>query len=45
MTYKVVQWGTGNRGKLAVQSILKHPDLELIGTRVSSPEKAGRDAD
>ncbi|MDT5221499.1 MAG: hypothetical protein QOF15_3604, partial [Mycobacterium sp.] len=44
MTYKVVQWGTGNLGKLAAQSILKHPDLELIGTWVSSSEKAGRDA-
>src|ERR1700737_3345218 len=43
MTYKVVQWGTGNMGTLAVQSILKHPDLELIGTWVSSGEKAGRD--
>lgn len=43
MTYKVVQWGTGNLGTLAVQSILKHPDLELIGTWVSSAEKAGRD--
>ena len=31
MTFKVVQWGTGNLGTLAVQSILKHPDLELIG--------------
>jgi 4-hydroxy-tetrahydrodipicolinate reductase len=29
---------------LAAQSILKHPDLELIGTWVSSSEKAGRDA-
>jgi hypothetical protein len=43
MTYKVVQWGTGNLGTLAVQSILKHPDLELIGTWVSSAEKEGRD--
>ncbi len=43
MSYKVVQWGTGNLGTLAVQSILKHPDLELIGTWVSSAEKAGRD--
>src|ERR1700737_3931509 len=43
MTYKVVQWGTGNMGSLAVQSVLKHPDLELIGTWVSSAEKAGRD--
>ena len=44
MKYKVVQWGTGNLGKLAVQSILKHPELELIGTWVSSSDKAGRDA-
>ncbi len=43
MTYKVVQWGTGNRGTLAVQSILKHPDLELIGTKVSSAQKEGCD--
>lgn len=43
MTYKVVQWGTGNLGTLAVQSILKHPDLELVGTWVSSSQKAGRD--
>ena len=43
MTYKVVQWGTGNLGTLAVQSILKHPDLELIGTWVSSAAKEGRD--
>jgi hypothetical protein len=43
VTYKVVQWGTGNLGTLAVQSILKHPDLELIGAWVSSAEKAGRD--
>jgi hypothetical protein len=43
LTYKVVQGGTGNLGTLAVQSILKHPDLELIGTWVSSSQKAGRD--
>jgi hypothetical protein len=43
MAYKVVQWGTGNLGRLAVQSVLKHPDLELIGAWVSSAEKAGRD--
>ena len=43
MTYKVIQWGTGNLGTLAVQSILKHPDLELIGAWVSSSQKAGRD--
>jgi 2,4-diaminopentanoate dehydrogenase len=43
VTYKVAQWGTGNLGRLAVQNVLKHPDLELIGTWVSSAEKAERD--
>jgi hypothetical protein len=43
MTYKVVQWGTGNLGTLAIQSVLKHPDLELIGTWVSSAAKEGKD--
>jgi 2,4-diaminopentanoate dehydrogenase len=43
MTYRVIQWGTGNLGTLAVQTILKHPDLELIGAWVSSAAKDGRD--
>ncbi|MCW2652708.1 MAG: hypothetical protein QOE41_4094 [Mycobacterium sp.] len=43
MRYNVVQWGTGNLGTLAVQSILRHPDLDLVGAWVSSPEKAGCD--
>jgi 4-hydroxy-tetrahydrodipicolinate reductase len=43
MTYKVIQWGTGNLGRLAVQTVLKHPDLDLVGTWVSSADKAGRD--
>jgi hypothetical protein len=44
MTYKVAQWGTGNVGALALRGILDHPDLELVGLLVHSPEKAGRDA-
>jgi hypothetical protein len=44
MSYRVIQWGTGNLGTLAIQSILKHPDLELVGTWVSSAAKDGRDA-
>jgi 4-hydroxy-tetrahydrodipicolinate reductase len=43
MRYRVIQWGTGNLGTLAVQTILKHPDLDLVGVWVSSAEKAGRD--
>jgi 2,4-diaminopentanoate dehydrogenase len=43
MTYRVVQWATGNVGRAAVGGILAHPDLELAGAYVYSAEKAGRD--
>ena len=43
MTYRVIQWATGNVGKQAVEGILGHPELELVGCRVYSEEKAGRD--
>jgi 2,4-diaminopentanoate dehydrogenase len=41
---RVVHWGTGNTGKLALRAILDHPDLELVGLVVTDPAKAGRDA-
>ncbi|MBF6134306.1 diacylglycerol kinase [Nocardia otitidiscaviarum] len=44
MTYRVVQWSTGNVGRRALRSIIARPELELVGVWVSSPEKAGRDA-
>lgn len=44
MPYRVIQWSTGNVGKLALRAILNHPDLELVGLWVSSDAKAGRDA-
>jgi len=44
MTYRIVQWSTGNVGKLALRGILNHPDLELVGLWVHSEAKAGRDA-
>ena len=43
MTYKVIQWATGGVGRAAVQGILDHPELELVGCWVSSEDKAGRD--
>ncbi len=43
MTYRVIQWATGNVGRAAVQGILSHPQLELAGAWVHSEEKAGRD--
>ncbi len=44
MTYRVIQWSTGNVGVAALRCIIKHPDLELVGVWVHSPDKAGRDA-
>ncbi|MGH0028744.1 MAG: dihydrodipicolinate reductase [Myxococcota bacterium] len=44
MTFKVVQWATGNVGRASLRGILAHPELELVGCLVHSPEKAGRDA-
>lgn len=44
MTYKVVQWATGNLGRSAIEGIVSHPDLELVGVWVHSDEKVGKDA-
>jgi len=44
MAYRVIQWSTGNVGRLALHGILEHPDLELVGLLVHSPDKAGKDA-
>ena len=42
--YKVIQWATGVVGSSCVKSVLRHPKLELVGVKVYSNEKAGRDA-
>lgn len=44
MSYKVVQWSTGNVGRYAMRAIVGHPELELAGVWVSSDAKAGKDA-
>ena len=44
MTYRVIQWSTGNVGRLALRAIIEHPDLELVGLWVHSADKVGRDA-
>jgi hypothetical protein len=44
MAYRVVHWGTGNAGKLALRGVIQHPDLELVGMMVHSGDKVGRDA-
>ena len=43
MTYRVIQWATGFVGQEAVKGVVAHPDLELVGAWVHSPEKVGRD--
>jgi len=43
MTLKVVQWATGNVGRAAVEAMVSHPELEVVGAWVHSKEKAGRD--
>jgi 2,4-diaminopentanoate dehydrogenase len=44
MTYRVIQWGTGNVGTHSLRSIIERPDLELVGLKVYSEEKVGLDA-
>ncbi|MEJ7833023.1 MAG: hypothetical protein WKF79_08925 [Nocardioides sp.] len=40
---RVVQWATGGVGTAAIEGILMHPDLELVGCYVHSEAKHGRD--
>ncbi|MFI5956177.1 diacylglycerol kinase [Cryptosporangium sp. NPDC051539] len=44
MSYRVVQWSTGNVGRHTIAGIDARPDLELVGVFVSNPAKEGRDA-
>ena len=44
MTYRVIQWGTGNVGTFALGAILEHPELELAGGWVHNAAKVGQDA-
>lgn len=41
---RVIQWTTGNVGKLTTRAILDDPRLELVGLYAHSPDKAGTDA-
>ena len=44
MTYGVIQWATGGVGKAAIEGVQSHPELQLVGCWVHSPEKVGKDA-
>lgn len=40
---RVIQWATGGVGRAAIEGILLHPDLELVGCWVHSEAKDGMD--
>src|SRR5271155_383055 len=40
---RVIQWATGGVGKAAIECVLNHPQLELVGCWVHSADKNGRD--
>ena len=44
MTYRVIQWSTGNVGRHALRLVARHPELELVGVWVHGADKAGKDA-
>jgi hypothetical protein len=41
---KVIQWATGNIGTRSLRTVIEHPQMELVGLWVSSPNKVGQDA-
>jgi len=41
---RVIQWGLGNVGRHSLRAILERPELELVGLRIYTPAKVGRDA-
>ncbi len=43
MALRVVQWATGSVGVAAINGVLEHPELELVGCWVHSENKAGKD--
>ena len=43
MSYRVIQWATGGVGRAAIEGVLDHPDLELVGAWVHGAAKDGVD--
>jgi hypothetical protein len=43
MAYRVIQWATGGVGKAAIEAVIDHPQLELVGCWVHSDDKHGKD--
>lgn len=43
MTYRIVQWTTGNIGTKSVHAVVENSQLELVGCYAWSPDKVGQD--
>jgi 2,4-diaminopentanoate dehydrogenase len=43
MMIRVIQWATGGVGRAAIEGVLDHPELELVGAWVHTPAKDGVD--
>ena len=41
--YRVIQWATGNVGRAAIEGVVGHPQLELVGCWVHAEGKEGLD--
>lgn len=44
MTYRVIQWMTGDVGRVGVRHFAQSPVFDLVGVLVHSKDKAGKDA-
>jgi hypothetical protein len=44
MTIRVVQWGSGNVGRMSIAAVSRRSDMEIVGLFVTDPAKVGRDA-
>jgi hypothetical protein len=44
LTYRIVHWGTGNVGALALRTMMERPDFEIVGHFAFTPEKVGKDS-
>jgi len=44
MTYKIVHWGTGNVGALALRTMMERSDYEVVGHYAFNAEKVGKDS-
>jgi len=44
MALKVIVWGTGSVGKIALREVVRGHDFDLVGVKVHSDAKLGKDA-